>query len=369
MNSQKTIGPLINPILSSLPISIFLIVSCFFSFPFALAAGFGAYLVYLLVVRFCFKQESSYVLTLNLFIFILFLLFYLINPIRTLYTNYSGIILEICVVAVFFIFIKSKSFFRKKLQYLDDITKDFKIIRYDFDIYVIRIFLSILILHLLTVLVYQLFPGKYHNIETTFFIHHTLLFILLGIYYLYEIFHISRLGRILRNEIWLPIVTESGGVQGKIAESTSKEMGNKYLHPIVRIALVYKGKIYLRNRIDDDTLDYPFETNVLFEETLDSAVDRAFTENGESKDLPTRFIFRYVMKNEKLSRLVYLYTCQIRDEETAQRLQLKSGKWWTSNQIDENLNSGIFSEYFENEYELLNKTILLVDRIYGEIEN
>lgn len=173
---------------------------------------------------------------------------------------------------------------------------------------------------------------------------------------------------IFKNEKWLPIVTESGAVKGKVAESVSKEMGNIYLHPVVRIALVHKGKLYLKNNEDNGGLDYPFESNILFGETLENAVERTFTETGENKDLPSRFLFRYVIRNEKESRLVYLYICPIREDSDFRKLQLKSGKWWTSHQIQENLGTGIFSEYFEKEYEVLDNTVLLADRIYAGLE-
>ena len=182
-----------------------------------------------------------------------------------------------------------------------------------------------------------------------------------------EVFHIDNIKKLLPHEDWLPIVTETGAVRGKIAASISKEMGNKYLHPVIRIALVHKGKLYLKERKDNGGLDYPFESDILFGEILEQAVDRIFVESGESKDFPAHFFFRHVVKDEKVNRLVYLYTCTIRDEETFQKLQLKSGKWWTSRQIEENLNAGIFSEYFENEYELLNNTVLFANRIYENL--
>ena len=367
MNKEKTIGPLTAPILGTLPLVAFLLINYIFSFSIALVVGLGVYVVFLLVLRFYFKQKPSDVLRLTVVIFGLFALVYLPRPIRILYTECPGILFELCIVAVFAIFNSMRTFKRRRLQTLDDVTREFKIIRFDFTIYVVRIFLLILIFHLLIVLVYQLLPDKHHSLVVGKFIYSTLLFILLGIYYLYEVFHAYQIKQVFKSENWLPIVTETGAVRGKIAESVSNEMGNTYLHPIVRIALIYKGKLYLKNRNDGEGLDYPFESKIAFEETLESAVDRAFSENGGDKDLPSHFIFRYIMKNDKVNRLVYLYTCTIRDEETAQKLQLHSGKWWTSRQIEENRNTGIFSEYFEKEYDLLDNTVLLVDRIYGDL--
>ncbi|MDR2692417.1 MAG: hypothetical protein LBB73_09075, partial [Dysgonamonadaceae bacterium] len=77
--------------------------------------------------------------------------------------------------------------------------------------------------------------------------------------------------RMIRDEKWLPIINKSGIVYGKIAYSQSIQMKSQYLHPIVRIALIHNGKIFLREKESLEAnnksyLDYPFERHVLYKE-------------------------------------------------------------------------------------------------------
>jgi hypothetical protein len=168
------------------------------------------------------------------------------------------------------------------------------------------------------------------------------------------------------NEEWLPVVDDRGTVHGKVARSVSDSAENKYLHPVVRIVLMHKGMLFLKARPLSSTeprlLDHPFERHLRFKETLDEGVREAFIQTGETSDLPYRFIIRYVHKDDTTHRLIYLYLCNISDS-----LHPGEGKWWTTKQIEENLGAGLFSTYFEKEYELLNTTVLPADRLMRSV--
>jgi hypothetical protein len=166
-----------------------------------------------------------------------------------------------------------------------------------------------------------------------------------------------------KKEIWLPVVNKSGKVSGKIAYSLSKVSKNAFRHPVVRIALIHKGKIFLKRRpfsaINDvHKIDYPFERYLRFNESLDEAVKKTLLEQGAKEELPYRYLFKYRYSTEKTNRLVYFYICNIRDENLLNKIDLSHGHWWTSDGIKENLYEGFFSEFFENEFEFLSNTIL-----------
>jgi hypothetical protein len=173
----------------------------------------------------------------------------------------------------------------------------------------------------------------------------------------------------LRNEEWLPIITEQGAVTGKVAKSVTKDLKNKYMHPIVRIALIYDGKIYLRERkqsylLSPGLLDYPFEKYVLFEEEIDATVKKCIREKCGDVDIPLRFILKYVFENDITKRLVFLYVSDIEDEALFNSLNLNDGKLWTISQIDDNMGTDTFSECFELEYEYLKNTVLLAKGLF-----
>jgi len=170
------------------------------------------------------------------------------------------------------------------------------------------------------------------------------------------------------NKKWLPIINESGTVYGKITYSQSIRKKNKCLHPIVRIALIHNGKIFLSEKKDIETnkitcLDYPFERHILYKETLDEAVAKTIASNGSQSDLfsDCTYLFHYIHRSEKIDRLVYFYICHIHNDSLLKKLNLNKGKWWMHKQIKENLNTGLFSLFFENEFKFLESTVLAID--------
>lgn len=173
---------------------------------------------------------------------------------------------------------------------------------------------------------------------------------------------------LLRNEKWLPIINESGTVYGKITYSQSISKKNKYLHPIVRIALIHNGKIFLSEKKNIVTniktyLDYPFQRHVFYKESLEDALTKTFESIESESDLNRNcaYLFHYIHHSEKINRLVYFYLCPIHDDSLLKKINTSNGEWWNSRQIKENLNTGLFSPFFENEFKFLDSTVLTFD--------
>ena len=186
------------------------------------------------------------------------------------------------------------------------------------------------------------------------------------ILFFYENFKIKQMVDKLRKEEWLPIVNERGEVSGKIAKSVSFQMGNKFLHPVVRVALVCNGKIYLRKRLENDlldpgTLDHPFEKYMLFNHEINLAVRNSIVQNLGA-ELPFKFLLKYNFENETTKRLIFLFISRINSEEEIEGMGLKNGKFWSMKQIDSDFGDDtMFSECFQLEYEYLKNTVLSVD--------
>ncbi|RNC67054.1 hypothetical protein [Proteiniphilum sp. X52] len=168
----------------------------------------------------------------------------------------------------------------------------------------------------------------------------------------------------LFQEEWLPVVTEKGDVTGKVAKSITKGLKNKFMHPVVRVALIYKGRIYLQARDQDrllnpGKLDYPFEKYMQFNHEVDETLRNSIRRECGGNDIPLRFLLKYTFENEVTKRLVFLYVSVIEDEAVFNSLRLQGGKLWTTSQIEDNMGTEIFSECFELEYEYLKNTVLL----------
>jgi hypothetical protein len=348
------------------PIVSFLVLSYFFSYPVSLLGAIVTFIVFLIIDSWTLKYTSPYTAYLSLIAFILSALFSIIHPFNILYEYYSTLFLEIIVIFVFSVFVIFKGFFREKIVLKNDNLRDFQLIRFDSNVYVIKIAVNVAVMHLLILLVYLLLPSYHHSEELDKFLYFILLYIFIAIHFVYEFVHFYFLRKKYLSEEWLPVVDEMGIVHGKVASSISKSSGNKYLHPVVRISLIYNGMIFLREKPALSAgamteLDYPFETYLKYKETLEKGVIRAFEENGGHKSLPAHYLLRYVFKDIKTSRLIYLYISNMQNINDLPP-DFNRGKWWTRKQIEENLGKGFFSSCFEKEFELLSNTILSAGR-------
>lgn len=192
---------------------------------------------------------------------------------------------------------------------------------------------------------------------------------------IYENFQIRKVSKKLLEEEWLPIVNEKGEVSGKIAKSESIRFGNRFMHPVIRIALIYKDQIYLQPRtkdsvIDIGSLDYPFEKYLRFNHEINIAARDSIAdilEQGDEASL--KFLIKYTFKNELSNRLVFLYTFRIESEDAITRFDTLRGKFWTIKQIEDNMTKDqVFSECFQLEYEYLKNTVLMAERIKNAVE-
>lgn len=156
-----------------------------------------------------------------------------------------------------------------------------------------------------------------------------------------------------------------------MARSVSRSLAKKYYHPIVRIAVMYRGMLYLVKRSSEEyvspgTLDYPFHGYVLFHHSIERTVKEMIGPLAADKRIAPRFLIRYTFEDEKVKHLVSLYVINLGDEALLEQIKHPGGKLWTPKQIEENLASGIFSSYFDKEFPYLQNTVLLAERFSCE---
>lgn len=182
---------------------------------------------------------------------------------------------------------------------------------------------------------------------------------------IYQLMKIGTLVSKLKKEEWLPIVTEKGEVTGKIAKSVSLNMKNKFMHPIVRVALISGSKVYLQERpindvLDPKKLDYPFEKYMLFKHEINLAARNSIRKMiGDDQDFTLKFVLKYTFENDNTKRLNFLFFAHIEDEDSIKRTNKMNGKFWSIKQIEDGFADAIFSECFELEFEYLKNMVLL----------
>lgn len=234
-----------------------------------------------------------------------------------------------------------------------------------------------LLVHVLLVLGYkQVTEGFVYEI-VDHLIYVTMPLLIMLSFLVYQFVKTKHLSEKLQQEEWLPIVTEGGEVKGRIARVVSRNMKNKHLHPVVRIALICGDKIYLQERdgswrVDPKKLDYPFEKYVLFKHDIVEAAITCIQNRWKyTLDKEPEFVVKYVYETEITKRLVFLFTIMIDDENDLFKSGAMQGKFWTIKQIDNDFGSQIFSECFELEYEYLKHSIILknTDEILAKNNN
>ncbi|MDR1883904.1 MAG: hypothetical protein LBR26_14150 [Prevotella sp.] len=189
---------------------------------------------------------------------------------------------------------------------------------------------------------------------------------------IFQALKVDSLAAKLRKEEWIPIVTEKGEVTGKIAKNVSMNMKNKFLHPVVRVALISDTKVYLQERPTNDILnpgklDYPFEKYMLFNQEINLAARNCIRQMaGDRIDLSVKFLLKYVFENENTRRLIFLFTAKTVDEDIIKKNGKINGKFWTIKQLEEGFADGIFSECFELEFEYLKNMVLVKSDIFAQ---
>lgn len=224
-----------------------------------------------------------------------------------------------------------------------------------------------LIVHVLLLLLYQEIVGDYGSDFVNYIVHVAIPVTFILFFLVYQFLRTRHLIAKLRKEEWIPIINEVGEVKGKIARAVSRKFKNKYMHPVVRVALVCNNKLYLQERdadyiVDPRKLDHPFEKYILFKHEIEEAVQNILRMKlGYLPDREPKFICKYTFKNELTNRLIFLFAAEVDDECQIIKTDKMKGKFWTIKQIEEDFGNQIFSECFELEYEYLKHVVLLED--------
>ena len=225
-----------------------------------------------------------------------------------------------------------------------------------------KIIIYVFVTHLIVTGIYFLLPISGNPLFEIILVWIVPLLFLVSLF-IFEYFRLGYLRKKLAAEEWAAIVDDRGKVIGKIAKSETLKIGNKYLYPVVRIAVASAGRLFLAARsenklLEPGNIDHPFEEYVQYEQTLDETAANMLKAYDLQAPTP-RFSIKYLFENEKTKRLIYLYTVESCDESAFNRQKFENGKFWTQKQIEDNLLKGVFSECFEKEYEFLKDTLLL----------
>ncbi|MDE6715667.1 MAG: NUDIX domain-containing protein [Muribaculaceae bacterium] len=154
-----------------------------------------------------------------------------------------------------------------------------------------------------------------------------------------------------------PIVTESGEVIGSATRGKCHD-GSKLLHPVVHLHIFdAEGGLYLQKRpewkdIQPGKWDTAVGGHVDYGEDVAEALVREAREEVGIDVVNPVFLKKYVFESQVERELVNAYMI-VTDCTPTPSDELAGGRFWTRNEIMDNIGNGTFTPNFEREYMML----------------
>lgn len=152
-----------------------------------------------------------------------------------------------------------------------------------------------------------------------------------------------------------PIVDEKGNILGAVSRGHAHD-GSKILHPVVHLHVFNsKGELYLQHRpawkdIQPDKWDTAVGGHVDLGENIDQALHREVREELGITDFTPENLGHYVFESKREKELVYVHRCVYDGVITPSKEELNGGRFWTKQEIADQMGKGVFTSNFENEY-------------------
>lgn len=156
------------------------------------------------------------------------------------------------------------------------------------------------------------------------------------------------------NEMF-PIVDENGNITGSVTRGHAHD-GSKILHPVVHLHVFNsRGELYLQQRpewkdIQPGKWDTAVGGHVDLGENVSQALKREVREELGITDFTPESLGHYVFESKREKELVYVHRCVYDGDIHPSKEELNGGRFWTPQEIADNIGKGVFTPNFENEY-------------------
>ncbi|MGM9699634.1 MAG: NUDIX domain-containing protein [Prevotella sp.] len=152
-----------------------------------------------------------------------------------------------------------------------------------------------------------------------------------------------------------PAVDKDGNIIGCVTRGEAHN-GSKILHPVVHLHLFNcKGELYLQQRPDwKDIQPGRWDTatggHVDLGENINAALRREVKEELGIEDFVPETLGHYIFESQRERELVFVHRTTYDRPVTPNPDELAGGRFWTEEEIKENMGKGIFTPNFEQEY-------------------
>jgi isopentenyldiphosphate isomerase/intracellular septation protein A len=208
-------------------------------------------------------------------------------------------------------------------------------------------------------IVLVLFSAFYMSKEAWFFISGGLYYILFGLFFAFMLLKNRLMNRRYKSEEWFPIVNNEGRVIGKAPRSICHDGNSHLLHPVVHLHLFNKsGKLFMQKRsMNKDTQPGKWDTSVGGHispgESIAEALKRETREELGLNGFTPQFLGSYVWESQREKELVNSFSTVTDQLPEINRDEIDEGRFWSLQEIRNNLGKEVFTPNFEHEFDIL----------------